>query len=312
MSFEHIRDRLQQGRPLILDADMGASLRARGVKLDVPGTLGQMLREQPHEVFQHHLREVECRVDVISALTADTTPRALSEVGMQHRAAQLTSRAVDLALDATQLAHKPVAVASVLGSDMVAPTIAERLAEELTEHAARLRVAGSELIIARGLGSRRSLMAALTASRQTELPTWAVWECDGSEEDASPEALKELLSELSAACASVVLFEVRSVETGVETLRRARVACERLNLVPGILLAASNDSVRGFDDPTSEPEHWAERALELCDAGARVLGGGAGTTESHTRALAFALGSLHPSGAPCATEVTLCGDRGGC
>jgi hypothetical protein len=194
----------------------------------------------------------------------------------------------------------------------VTPTIAERLTEELIEHAARLRVAGAELIIARGSGSKRSLLAALHASGATELPTWAVWECDGSEEDTDPEALNQLLTEMKTARASVVLFEVRDVEAGVETLRRTRSTCARLDLVPGILLAASSDAVRGFDDPTSEPEHWAERALELSDAGARVLGGGAGTTESHTRALALALGSLHPSGAPRSAEVTLSGDQGGC
>jgi hypothetical protein len=45
----------------------------------------------------------------------------------------------------------------------------------------------------------------------------------------------------------------------------------------------------------SDPEHWAERALDLSVGGARVIGSGAGTTEAHTRALALALGSLHPS-----------------
>ena len=110
MSFELIRKRLVEGRPLVLDSDTGASFRARGVLLSSPGTLGQLLRERPSEVASHYRAEIDSRVDVLSALTADTTPRALSEVGMEHRSAQLTGRAVELALEATQECGRPVAV----------------------------------------------------------------------------------------------------------------------------------------------------------------------------------------------------------
>jgi hypothetical protein len=40
---------------------------------------------------------------------------------------------------------------------------------------------------------------------------------------------------------------------------------------------------------------WADHALDLDIAGARVIGGGAGTTEEHLDALARALGAVHPS-----------------
>ena len=50
MSFELIRKRLVEGRPLVLDSDTGASFRARGVLLGSPGALGQLLRERPAEV----------------------------------------------------------------------------------------------------------------------------------------------------------------------------------------------------------------------------------------------------------------------
>ena len=127
MSFELIRKRLLDGRPLVLDSDTGASFRARGVLLSSPGALGQLLRERQSEVEAHYRAEIESRVDVLSALTADTTPRALSEVGMEHRAAQLTGRAVELALEAALLSSKPIAVAGVLGSDMVSPVAADRI-----------------------------------------------------------------------------------------------------------------------------------------------------------------------------------------
>jgi methionine synthase I (cobalamin-dependent) len=295
MSFEMLRQRLSQGRPLVVDSDTGASFRARGVLLNSPGALGQLLRERPAEVESHYLAEIESRVDVLSALTADTTPRALSEVGMEHRAAQLTSRAVELALDAVLQQDRPIAVAGVLGSDMVSPVAADRLHEELTEHAARLSAAGCQLLIARGQGSRLGLMAAVVAAARTELPTWAVIECGpagGSVVDGDPH---ELVAALAAAGASTLLFEVPHVDVGLRHLERFKNALEQYEMFPGVLLAASESALRGFDDPLSEPERWVERAIDLSVGGARVIGGGAGTTEAHTHALALALGSLHPS-----------------
>ena len=295
MSFELLRKRLLEGRPLVLDADTGASFRARGVLLSSPGALGQLLRERPGEVSAHYHAEIDSRVDVLSALTADTTPRALAEVGMEHRAAQLTGRAVELALEASLDSGRTVAVAGVLGSDMVSPMAADRLHEELTEHAARLGAAGCELLVARGQGSRLGLMAAVVAASRTELPTWAVLECGPAGEGALEGDPHELVEALAEAGASTLLFEVPSIEIGLRQLERFRNALEASSVFPGVLLAASESAVRGFDDPLSDPEHWVERALDLSLGGARVIGGGAGTTEAHTRALALALGSLHPS-----------------
>ena len=295
MSFELLRKRLVEGRPLVLDSDTGASFRGRGVLLNSPGALGQILRERPGEVEAHYRAEIECRVDVLSALTADTTPRALAEVGMEHRAAQLTGRAVELALDAVQDSGRSIAVAGVLGSDMVSPVAADRLHEELAEHAARLAAAGCQLLVARGQGSRLGLMAAVVAASRTEQPTWAVIECGPASDNTVEGDPHELTQALADAGADVLLFEVPHIEIGLRHLERFRNALETHGVFPGVLLAASESSVRGFDDPLSDPEHWVERALDLSLGGARVIGGGAGTTEAHTRSLALALGSLHPS-----------------
>ncbi|MES1173783.1 MAG: homocysteine S-methyltransferase family protein [Myxococcales bacterium] len=295
MSFERIRHRLQNGRPLVVDSDTAASFRARGVELDTPGALGVMLRERQAEVMAHYRAEIQSRVDVLSALTADTTPRALAEAGMEHRSAQLTRRAVELALEAASENDKPVAVAGVLGSDMVSPVAADRLHEEFTEHAARLAAAGCELIIARGQGSRLGLMAAVVAASRTELPTWAVLEYSSSEELTSGGNAVDLADSLAGAGASVVLFEVAHVNLGLAYLERFRAAFELHGIAPGVLLAGSEASVRGFNDETSLPERWVERAVDLSLGGARAIGGGAGTTEAHTQRLAEAMGSLHPS-----------------
>ncbi len=293
MSFEILRPRLTSGRPLVLDADTCASFRARGVTLDTPGAVGRLLREKPDDVLDHYRAEVQSKVTVLSALTADSTPRALAEAGMEHRSALLTGVAVDLAFDAARGQDKPVAVAGVLGSEMVAALDPIRSREEVDEHARRIATAGVELIVARGQGSRVGLMSAVVAAASTELPTWAVVECDAGGVPSVGGYLEPLLEALEQAGASAVLFEVSSVDDGLVILNAARELGVRL--VPGVLLSSSPESVRGFPDSGSNPERWAARALELDSGGARIIGGGAGTTEAHTACLAAELGALHPS-----------------
>jgi len=294
MTFAQIKHRLNQGRPLVLDSDTGAAFRARGVSLDTPGALGQLLRTNEAGVLAHYRAEVHSRVDVLSALTADTTPRALAEVGMQHRAALLTGRAVDLAFEAAAHAGKPVAIAGILGSDMVSPIDPSRLAEELEEHADRIAAAGCELLVVRGQGSRFGLMAAVTAAARTGLPTWAVLEAV-PEGDFNETQYADLWVNLASAGVTLVLFEVTQVEQAVRSLDSVQSLAVDPMLSVGVLLAGSSASVRGFPDDDSDVRRWVTRAAELASHGARVIGGGAGTSEAHTEALAIALGELHPS-----------------
>jgi len=138
-------------------------------------------------------------------------------------------------------------------------------------------------------------MTAVVAAARTELPTWAVLEYTSHEELTTAGNAVALAEALSEAGANVVLFEVPLVDMGLAYLERFRAAFERHGIISGVLLAASEASVRGFHDETSDPERWVERAVDLSSGGARVIGGGAGTTEAHTQCLAKALGSLHPS-----------------
>ena len=240
-------------------------------------------------VREHHLAELESRVDVLSALTAETTPRALAESGMEHRSARLTGRALDVLNEIARESPRPVAVAGVLAADQLTATHRPRFEEEMAEHAARIAVGGAELIITRAAGSRLDLIFAVGAAAIQELPVWAV--VDPHLVDAD---LDGLLGSLVDAGAEAVLFEVTSVDQGLQLLKRAALSQQPITL--GALLSAAPDAMRGF--PCELGGGWVDRAVELTDAGARIVGGGAGTTEEHTRELATRLGFLHPSIVP--------------
>jgi 5-methyltetrahydrofolate--homocysteine methyltransferase len=136
-------------------------------------------------------------------------------------------------------------------------------------------------------------MAAVVAAARTDLLTWAVLERHGDEPPRGDD--RDLFNALKEAGASTILFEVPSVAHGLRELGRTKELLEELELVPGVLLAASETAIPGFPDVGGSPDAWADHAMDLDLAGARVIGGGAGTTEEHLRALAQALGALHPS-----------------
>lgn len=150
---------------------------------------------------------------------------------MEHPPALLTSIAVELALDAAGSSDKPVAVAGVLGSEMVAAVQPHRMSQELAEHATRVAIAGCQLILARGQGSRIELMADVGATAQTNSSTWAVVECLPGAELAHGGRLGELCDELS-----------RPARPRPCSRCRASSECS-------CSLSARADSVRGFPTP---------------------------------------------------------------
>jgi 5-methyltetrahydrofolate--homocysteine methyltransferase len=138
-------------------------------------------------------------------------------------------------------------------------------------------------------------MAAVVAATGTDLPTWAVIECPAQNELNNFGPVSPLVEGLQEAGASAVIFEVSSIDLGIELLDRAKASITAEGMFAGVLLAASAESVRGFPDMESVPISWAEHALDLDLHGGRIIGGGAGTTVAHTAALAKALGIVHPS-----------------
>ena len=138
------------------------------------------------------------------------------------------------------------------------------------------------------------LLFAVAAAARHHVPTWAVVARHAADGDVS-----KFCDALADAGAEAVLFEVDSVDEGLALLGRTTEATRPI--FPGALLSAAPDALRGFPSPLLDT--WVDRVVELTAAGARIVGGGAGTTEAHTRALATRLGVLHPSLPPGRAKV---------
>lgn len=296
MTAQHsILSRLATGRPLLLSADPEASFRARGVALKAPASVGRLLREQPNEAAEHYHQEIIAGVDVLCALTADTLPRALGQIGMPFRAAALTGSAVELALEAVDGAPRPIVVAGVLGSSQVSPTAPDRMTEDLAMHATRLAAAGCELLLARGYAqpstepglSRLARRAAVVSAAATQLPTWAVIELSEAGATGDGEPIEEAARAAFDAGAQVILMEIPSLACAPALLERARRAVPGLaiGVAPGVGSPTPEASGIVVHDPDVEADAWARGAKKLLDSGVRILGGGPGTTARHLAAL---------------------------
>jgi methionine synthase I (cobalamin-dependent) len=286
---ETILSRIRTGQAVLLSADATSSLRACGVTLEGAAPLGRLVRERPAEVARHYQRDVAAGVDVLCALTSETMPRALAQAGMAFRSAALTGSAVEMAMEATSRAGRPVAVAGLLGGRTGAPLALDRVAEECAMHAARLSAAGCEIILACSVGpfaSRLGRMSAIISASTLRLPTWALIEVRGGR-TSDGEDLVECAKSAVDSGAQVLLFEVGSEAEGAAAVDR--VAGVLGEAKPGVLL----------DDPVGNAEAWADSAKRLVLSGAHVLGGGTGTTTDHLAALARKLhGPRMPAPAP--------------
>lgn len=300
--------RLVSGRPIMLGADVGACLRKDGAEVEGPGALGLLVRSRPDVVARHYAREVDAGVEVLTTLTSDTTALVLAQIGMAYRAAAITGQAVDLASEAAEQARSPVAVAGTLGGSSVAPSDVALMVEEHGVHAARLSASGVHLVLARGIGSRTELMAAVVAAANTELPTWAVVGVDAGGTVLDGEEPGTVIRLLETAGAAAIVLEASTVASARAVIEAGKRVAPQLPL--GLLLDASPDSVETYPDSEASADAWAERVVSLLPLGLRIVGGGHGSTLAHIEALRRRLASdvpiaHHPSNRPTADHPDL-------
>lgn len=302
-------------RPLLMSSDAIASLRALGAQLDPIAPLGRLIREDPESVRALYEAEIEAGVDVLCALTWGTTPRALAPIGMAFRAAALTGCAVDLALESASAVSRRIAVTGVLGHFPAGLTSAEadRITDEYATHATRMAAAGCEVLIACGFEPSSSIpaglarlarRAAVVSASATQLATWALIELAGGLRTADGEVLEDAVRAALDGGADTLLFDVDSAELGLSVLTRLERV--RYDGQIGFLVDAAAGHPRhaaevghlDHDVPASPLEAhahggpietWVASALRLIDAGARVVGGGTGTTVGHLASLSKVL-----------------------
>ncbi len=282
--------RLRNGEVLLLDGGTGSEVLRQKIDSEVNLWAVGPLLNAPELLRGIHETYIAAGADILTTATFRTTPRALAKVGMEDQAADLTRRAVEVALEARSRSRhgRPVLVAGSLAPledcyDPHAVPPDDELAEGHAFQAQALAQAGVDLILVETMNTVREARAALVAGLQTGMPVWVSLTCQEGGKLLSGEPLKSALDELLQLSPSALLVNCCSPAIATQALESLR----GLHTVPiGAYANNGHDDAGGWAF-TGEytPGRYLEEAQRWVKLGACIVGGCCGTTPEHIRAL---------------------------
>lgn len=307
--YAALRERLDQGETVLLDGGIGAELVRRGVRWR-----GHGMRTDAQIVQQVHEEFLAAGADLIRTNTFQLNRRTYLNVfrnlehqrqigapGLEHRAAELVRRAVELARAARERSGRAnVPIAGVMSplEHCFRPDLAPPPDEARGEHAelaGLLAEAGADLLLLESMNTIGEARAAAGAARATGLPVWVSFVPGADGNLLSGEPLAEAVAAVQQLEVEAVLVNCGPPEDVARALGLLAIRTTRP--------FGAYAHVGKFDPPSwkfdffpqfSQTEAWSpERYTATARAwqasGARLIGGCCGTGPQHTQALREAL-----------------------
>ncbi len=309
MNYEFIRNRLQAGKPVVLDGPMNTELVRRGVRWRKHGLLTEVTA-----VEQLHREYLEAGADLIRTNTFQLNPLTYLNVfrspehqahigapGLAELVPQLLRTAVRLAKQARTKAMKTetVALAGVLSPlqhcfrpDMSpAEDDARRVHGEMARTFAELSV---DLLLCECMNTIREARAALAASRATGLPVWVSFVPGPEGELLSREPLADAVREMEKGGAEALLVSNCPLEDVARAMPKLRAAT-KLPVGGFAHVGKLSPPSWKFDffpqfveTESCPPDRYTSEARRWRDSGASIIGSDCGTGPAHTAALVSA------------------------
>ena len=177
MSYSFIKQKLDQGRVVILDGGIGAELEKSGADMDKDLWCGKCSVDNPELVRKVHERYIDAGADVITTNTYGTTPISMKQYGYDNLIEKYTQKSVQLAKEAAK--NKNVAIAGSvstfgsfyrLGLKAMIPGFKEQI-KILSEE-------GVDLIILEAMSSQADIVETIIeCSSNISLPVWLSISC---------------------------------------------------------------------------------------------------------------------------------------
>ncbi len=281
-------------RVLLADGALGTMLIARGLAPN--GCIDAANLDSPELVRQLHEDYIAAGADVVQTNTFGGNRVRLARHGLEGRVRDINFRAVRIARDAREIQGQPVFIAGSVGPAGLRLTLDDhdalaRARDAFGEQIEALLEGGVDLLVFETFGSLAELGVAIEAARaRTSLPIVAQM---SFQEDG-----RTLAGESPADVAAEVLrlgADVAGVNCGVGPQGAVSVV-EQMALAAVSAISAQPNAglprvVEGRAHYSATPEYFAESALRLVAAGARLVGGCCGTTPDHIRAMRAAIGA---------------------
>lgn len=303
--YTPLRERLQRGEAVVLDAAIGPELVRRGVRWR-----GHGMRTDADTVRAVHAELLAAGADVLRTNTFQLNRRTYLNVfrsldhlrhigapGLEHRAAELTRRAVQLAAEAREQAGRmEVPIAGIMSplEHCFRPDLwpgDESARAEHAEQADLLAEGGVDLLLLESMNTLAEATVALAAARATGLPVWIGFAVGPSGALLGGEPLGDAVRLASDGGTEAILVGHAPAEDVGRAIEELALRCT---------LPFGGSALLGKLDPPSwkldyfpqfsgteawSPERYAATARAWRAAGARIVGGDGGAGPDHVRAV---------------------------
>ena len=300
MTYNLIKQRLENNDTIILDGAIGAELEKKGAKMHKDLWCGTCSVESPDLVKKVHEEYILAGADIITTNTYATTPIGMKQYGFEDQINEFNKKSVQIAKDAVKNSNKDIAVAgsvSTFGSLYKFGT--EAMKPGFKEQLKILSGEGVDLIILEAMSSQADIVETIIeCSLESKLPVWLSISCviddktnkvmlgynDTVDSDTNIyEDFETSINNFSKIHKGPILIAHSDIEV---TGQAVKIAKKKFN---GVLGAYPN---RGhYEKPhwkfvdNITPSEYLEKARSWVEDGAQIVGGCCGVGVEEIKAI---------------------------
>lgn len=274
--------------PVILAGAMGTELERRGADIGLPLWSANALLAEPETVFRIHLDYIDAGADIIVTNTFRTNRRVFQRAGLPDRSAELTRKAVRLALDARDSRPgKPVLVAGSIApvEDCYTPELVPSAADLEIEHfemAERLAENGVDFILIETMTTIREAATACSAALQTGKEVVVSFTCRKDGRLFGGEPLNEAVKAIALLNPAMISLNCISPRYMTPLILQLKASLHHQDMPFAIYGNIGNPDARnGIFVKDIDEEGYVRYAHEWYDLGASMIGGCCGTTPDY-------------------------------
>ena len=179
MSYNFVKEKLDNGKLVILDGAMGSELEKNGAKMDKKLWCGTSSIKFPEIVKKVHEDYIKAGVDVITTNTYASTPISMKSYGFENSIEEYNKKSVLIAKEAVENSKKDIAIAgSVSASGSFFKLGIKTMIPNFNEQLKILTGEGVDLIILEAMSSQAEIVQAMIeCSTKIEIPVWLAISC---------------------------------------------------------------------------------------------------------------------------------------
>lgn len=299
MSYEYIKNKIDNREIILLDGGTGSEIERQGVTMNDLAWCGIAHMDNPVVVRKVHESYIEAGADIIIANTFSTAPHVIKRLGLEDQIMEINQDAVKIAQQARENCGREVCVAASMSSipafDSIRIPTANEFRAGYNRQAAFLADAGADLIITEMMMDIDNASMVIEAANGVGIPVWTGFsvsvddenkitnfnDTQGFEfEDMSFNIMATKLLSLGCAAAGIMHTRVGHIETALGELTELWDGPVFAYAESGHFVAPSwkFENIISIDD-------YLEYALKWIDKGVQIIGGCCGIGPEHIKVL---------------------------